>query len=194
LTDTPLGSVVVMTARLPAGSAGSPVLNLKGEVVGVVVDTSEDGDNASFALSSEAFRTFALGSERVYLSALEASPAGEGATSGAAAGEWTSVVTTENGDRYLVDHARTRPTPEGTLLATVRVEFAQVRRMGGRDYNRNEQSEEYDCGQKRWRLRQSSFFRDDVMVDQRTSNGEPEWLPVDPETIAGALLDAVCAP
>lgn len=48
-----IGKVIQITAPVSQGSSGSPVVNLKGEVIGVVVGYHESGQNINFAIPSE---------------------------------------------------------------------------------------------------------------------------------------------
>ena len=46
-------TLIKMTAFVPAGDSGSPVLNRSGEVIGVATFRPGEGENASFAISSK---------------------------------------------------------------------------------------------------------------------------------------------
>ena len=48
-----MGKVIQLTAAISPGSSGSPVVNLKGEVVGVVTSYLTEGQSLNFAVSSE---------------------------------------------------------------------------------------------------------------------------------------------
>jgi tetratricopeptide (TPR) repeat protein len=48
-----IGKLVQITAPISQGSSGSPVINLKGEVIGVATLNLKDGQNLNFAISSE---------------------------------------------------------------------------------------------------------------------------------------------
>lgn len=50
------GEVIQITAAISAGSSGSPVMNLDGEVVGVVTSTFVHGQNLNFAVPVEHLR------------------------------------------------------------------------------------------------------------------------------------------
>jgi serine protease Do len=49
------GNVIQISAPVSAGSSGSPVLNLRGEVVGVATFVEKEGQNLNFAVSAERF-------------------------------------------------------------------------------------------------------------------------------------------
>lgn len=49
--DEEMGKVIQTTAPISSGSSGSPLLNLKGEVLGVVSFTMKEGQNLNFAIS-----------------------------------------------------------------------------------------------------------------------------------------------
>lgn len=48
-----IGKLVQITAPISHGSSGSPVINMKGEVIGVATLNLQDGQNLNFAISSE---------------------------------------------------------------------------------------------------------------------------------------------
>jgi tetratricopeptide (TPR) repeat protein len=49
--DEEIGKVIQTTAPISSGSSGSPLLNLKGEVLGVISFTMKEGQNLNFAIS-----------------------------------------------------------------------------------------------------------------------------------------------
>jgi len=53
-----LGKLIQITAPVSAGSSGSPVVNLDGDVVGLVTLDIEGGQNLNFAITSESLRDF----------------------------------------------------------------------------------------------------------------------------------------
>ncbi len=53
-----LGKLLQITAPISPGSSGSPVVNLKGEVVGLVTMDLEGGQNLNFAIASESLISF----------------------------------------------------------------------------------------------------------------------------------------
>jgi len=55
------GNIIQITAPVSSGSSGSPVVNMKGEVIGVATLASIEGQNINFAIPGE--RVLALGTE-----------------------------------------------------------------------------------------------------------------------------------
>ncbi len=51
--DPTYGTVIQITAPISSGSSGSPVLNIKGEVIGVATFQMVEGQNLNFAIPSE---------------------------------------------------------------------------------------------------------------------------------------------
>jgi tetratricopeptide (TPR) repeat protein len=49
--DEEMGKVIQITAPISSGSSGSPLLNLKGELLGVISFTMKEGQNLNFAVS-----------------------------------------------------------------------------------------------------------------------------------------------
>jgi hypothetical protein len=56
--DSPFGRIIQITAPISPGSSGSPVLNMRGEVIGVATVTFAGGQNLNFAIP--AFRAVQL--------------------------------------------------------------------------------------------------------------------------------------
>jgi S1-C subfamily serine protease/cytochrome c-type biogenesis protein CcmH/NrfG len=57
-------STVQITAPISQGSSGSPVVNMRGEVVGVAVGTKSDGQNLNFAVPSSSLAAISERAER----------------------------------------------------------------------------------------------------------------------------------
>jgi S1-C subfamily serine protease len=55
------GKIIQMTAPISPGSSGSPVLNMKGEVVGVVTFLLVAGQNLNFAIPGDRIAQMPLG-------------------------------------------------------------------------------------------------------------------------------------
>jgi len=47
------GRIIQITAPISPGSSGSPVINMKGEVIGIATSMNRDGQNLNFAVSSD---------------------------------------------------------------------------------------------------------------------------------------------
>lgn len=61
------GKIYQFTAPISQGSSGSPVLNTKGEVIGVVTFQSVKGQNLNFAISVKALETMPHASKKISL-------------------------------------------------------------------------------------------------------------------------------
>jgi len=57
-------SLIQITAPISAGSSGSPVMNMRGEVVGVAVGAKSDGQNLNFAVSGSKLAAVSENAER----------------------------------------------------------------------------------------------------------------------------------
>ena len=61
---SPLGQVIQMSAPISPGSSGSPVVDMRGQVVGVASFRRQDGQNLNFAIPAKALADMARGPER----------------------------------------------------------------------------------------------------------------------------------
>ncbi len=61
-----LGFVIQITAPISPGSSGSPVVNMRGEVIGVVKSLAEGGQNLNFAVAAQHVQELGVVKETVY--------------------------------------------------------------------------------------------------------------------------------
>jgi|WetSurMetagenome_2_1015567.scaffolds.fasta_scaffold08930_4 tetratricopeptide (TPR) repeat protein len=73
-TLKPQGQVIQMSAPISPGSSGSPVVNLRGQVVGVASFLRDDGQNLNFAVPAGELLEMAVGKERPLASLLNPPP------------------------------------------------------------------------------------------------------------------------
>ena len=64
---SPVGQVIQMSAPISPGSSGSPVVDMRGQVVGVASFRRQDGQNLNFAIPVRALSALARGPERPLL-------------------------------------------------------------------------------------------------------------------------------
>lgn len=95
IRDVPeIGQVIQITAPVSPGSSGSPVINLRGEVVGIVVAYYSNGQNINFAVAGEKIASLEPGTIRRVSSA----PAGTGAGPASQAAVKNGIALMEKGD------------------------------------------------------------------------------------------------
>ncbi len=73
-TLKPQGQVIQMSAPISPGSSGSPVVNMRGQVVGVASFLREDGQNLNFAVPAAELLDMPPGKERSLVSLLNPPP------------------------------------------------------------------------------------------------------------------------
>jgi hypothetical protein len=210
---------IQITAPLSHGSSGGPVLNKRGEVIGVAVGLIQEGQNLNFAISASELLGFQKDAMRRYkqlkglkldlsgidLSSIdefprdapkEASPVPPSTPQKGI--EWEVVALTDD-SIFLINVNRIR-TDEGTVKVWVKtILLKEEDKQKGKQISLNEYEGsphvvvliEYDCKKEMMR---TNFIAEYGEKGELSASGtiKDEWKNIPPDTIAHAWFVAAC--
>lgn len=162
------GKLIQITAPISAGSSGSPVVNLDGEVVGLVTMDIEGGQNLNFAIASEqllSFWTPAAGSPR------------KGLPGTSAAKRWR-----------LLDTNMSYDTETFSKKAGIASSWIRYDKPGG---TYSKVLMEVNCNTSRIKEVRSLYYRNTTEPPSETI-GKDEWAPIVPESKGEVAYEVFC--
>lgn len=200
--------LIQITAPISHGSSGGPVLDERGEVIGVATAMFTEGQNLNFAVPVSKLAAL-LKDDNDFVQYVEPGDSASATPKGPVP-EW-QLIGPGAGNKYYISRARIKLTPERTLVAWVKevpddspagrasrkriIDLLNTQNVN-RSYTFSYSMEqwEFDCGRQRTRsLRAVEYDQEEELLydwgDLSTLN---EWKPVLPDSVAEGLLNFVC--
>lgn len=195
-------NLIQITAPISSGSSGGPVVNGRGEVIGVAVASLKDGQNLNFAVPSSYLLALLAGAKNVSVltggapsrtEPINTSPPKEQQPPlpqgflTEPVHNWKEYGKTDENIMYY-DQKSTGFTEEGTLLVWERIKPRS---------NKSDESvslQEIDCSGSRSRLRRYFGYVNGVRTeaDKSTIERRGSWKFFPPNTAGGTLIKKVC--
>ena len=193
-----------ITAPISHGSSGGPVLDERGEVIGVAIGILTEGQNLNFAVPVVKLAAL-LKDDNDFIQYVEPGSSAS-STPDEPVPEW-QLVASGRGNGFYVSRARITPTPERTFLCWIKTvpddtpegrasRKRYVAELNEANVNRSDafsytmEQDEFDCGHQRGRTLTSAYYdQAGVLLYNRDSSTRSDWMPVLP---GSALLNFVC--
>lgn len=202
----PVPEYIQITAPISHGSSGGPVLDDRGEVIGIAVGIMSEGQNLNFAIPVSKLAALLKHDIKQYL---DPELLAAGFPPSEPVPEW-KLVASGRGNGFYVSRARITPTPERTFLCWIKtvpedspegrasqkryiaeLNEANVNRSYAFSYTMDQ--DEFDCGHQRGRTLTSAYYdQAGVLLYNRDSSTRAEWMPVLPDSVYEQLLNFVC--
>jgi S1-C subfamily serine protease len=200
--------LIQITAPISHGSSGGPVLDERGEVIGVATAMFTEGQNLNFAVPVSKLAAL-LKDDNDFIQYVEPGNSASSAPKEPVP-DW-EFVASNGGTEYYISRNRITRTPEHTHIAWIKEvpndsPAGQASRKGLIDllntqnvnrsyaFRYSMDQREFDCGRQRWQgLRTVEYDQDGrLLYDWGESSTSTSWYSALPDSVDEALLKYVC--
>ncbi|MCM3873685.1 MAG: S1C family serine protease [Pyrinomonadaceae bacterium] len=205
--------LIQITAPISHGSSGGPVLDERGEVIGIAASILSKGQNLNFAIPVSKLAEL-LKPEKNLENDLRAGTVTDSAPSSSAprepVPEWQFIGLATKGEAmYYISRARITSTPENTLLCWIKtvpletsegrafrkrhIDQLDVQDVPRRDaFSYSMEQYEFDCGHRKWRVLTAADYDEEGILLFAWGDLTSRWVATFPGSVIEAQLNFAC--